>query len=143
MILAAEIVAAAEPAPRYVQKINLPDAAEIVVIAEGEFEPRSVGSYTLRIYSGANPKFPLDDYVTGIIRPRSGTVEEVRFDDLDGDGRAEIIVMIRSVGTGGFLAADVFAYTDKSLKLFATLNGLAKDSDPIAELKERVRKRLQ
>src|SRR5215510_2097588 len=141
MILAAEFVTAAESDLRYIRKINLPGAQEIVVVAEGEFEPRSIGSYTLRIYSGANPEFSMDDYVAGLVRPRNGSVEVVRFYDFDGDGRAEIVVVIRSVGTGGYLSADVFAYGNKLLKLVATVSDLPKDSDLLTEIKERMNKR--
>jgi hypothetical protein len=32
------------------------------VVAEGDLEPRSIGSYSVRIY-GANPEYPTDDYI--------------------------------------------------------------------------------
>lgn len=138
IILAAKIVAAAEPDSHYVQKTNLPDGPEIIVVAEGEFEARSVGSYTLRIYSRANPSFPLDDYVAGLLRPRNGSIEEVRFHDFDGDGRAEIMIVIRSAGSGGYLSADVFAYREKSLRLVASVSDLPKDADLVAKIKQTI-----
>jgi len=138
LILTAEIGVASQAETRYVKQNKYPGSSEIVVVAEGEFEPRSVGSYTLRIYSGANPKFALDDYVTGLVRPRNGSVEEVKFHDFDGDGRAEIMVVIRSVGTGGYLSADLFAYTADTLKLLGSVSDLSKGADLVSALKKKL-----
>jgi PliI/PliC-like inhibitor of I-type lysozyme len=38
---------------RLVKKFQIPGSTEVVVVAEGDFEPRSTGSYSLRIYGGA------------------------------------------------------------------------------------------
>lgn len=127
------------PESRYVEKTRVPGAQQVIVVAEGEFEPRSVGSYTLRLYSGVPAKFPTDRFVTGVVRPRDGTIESVRFADLDSDGRAEIIVAIRSAGTGGYLSADAFSFSDTSLRLVAAVAGLDKRADPIDALRDKIR----
>lgn len=124
--------------PRYVEKIPIPGAHEVVVVAEGEFEPRSVGSYSLRLYSGVPAEFPTDRFLAGIIRPRNGTLESVKFSDLDGDGRAEIIVAVRSAGSGGYLSADAFRFEGASLQLLATVSGLGKHADPVDALRKNV-----
>lgn len=141
LILSAKILLAEEQDQRFVKKIRFPDAKEFVVIAEGEFEPRSIGSYSLRIYSGLNPDFPLDDYVDGLVQSRDGGIEQVQFHDFDGDGRAEIVVIIRSAGSGAYLSADVFGYAKKSLKLVASLSGFPKNGDLFRALTEELTKK--
>jgi hypothetical protein len=137
--LAGKIVLAAEHGFRFVEKTKFPDAPEILVVAEGDFEPRSIGSYSVRIYSGANPDFPVDEYVIGVIRPRDGVIERVQFQDL-GRGVPETIVIIRSAGSRGYLSADAFSYAGKSLKLVASVAGLARDADPIPALIQEIKK---
>src|SRR5262245_21657751 len=105
--LASKSALAAERDVRFIEKAKFPDAPEILVVAEGDFEPKSVGSYSVRVYSGANPDFPVDEYVAGVVRPRAGAIERVQFQDL-GRGVPEIIVIIRSAGSGGYLSADAF-----------------------------------
>jgi hypothetical protein len=121
---------------RIVKKV-LPRTSTVVVVAQGEFEPRSVGSYTVRTYTGINSQFPYDDFMSGIVRPRDGTVEDVLFSDLDGDGSPEIIVTIRSAGTGSYLSADVFRLHDTALLHIASVSRLAKDADPVRALKTK------
>jgi PliI/PliC-like inhibitor of I-type lysozyme len=117
--------------------------ASIVVVAEGDFEPRSVGSYSLRAYAGTNPRFPYDIFLAGTVRPRDGTVEDVRFSDVDRDGSPEIIVVIRSAGTGGYLSADAFQLHGTVLTLLEAVSGLAKDADPIRALEAKLANRAE
>jgi Periplasmic lysozyme inhibitor of I-type lysozyme len=63
---------------RFVKKFQFPGSAEVVVVAEGDFEPRGSG---IRVYGGTSKKFPTDDFVLGLVRPRNGIVEAVRFDE--------------------------------------------------------------
>ena len=114
-------------------------SGKIAVVTEGKGEPRSVGSYSLRIYSATNPAFPYDDFIVGIVRPRDGFVERVAVHDIDEDGTAEIIVIIRNVGTGSYLSADAIQYRDKSLRLLGSVGGLEKDENPILALKKAYR----
>ncbi|MNZ89914.1 hypothetical protein D3C78_1088560 [compost metagenome] len=110
----------------------------MVIVAEGQFEPRSVGSYSVRIYAGANPRFPYDDFIAGTVRPRAGAVEKVLFADVNGDRSPEILVIIRSAGTGGYLSADAFHFQGSTLSLVESVAGLAKDADPIRALEAKL-----
>ena len=53
----------------------------IVVVEENTLEPRSVGSYNVRLYGGRDPRFPYDDFVAGILVPRDGTIESANLLD--------------------------------------------------------------
>jgi hypothetical protein len=131
----AGVVFGAETNVRFVKKFQIPGSPEVVVVAEGDYEPRSIGSYALRVYGGSSKKFPTDDFVVGLVRPRSGTVQAVKFEDIDSDGNPEVVVIIRSVGTGGHLSADAFGYRTGSLKLVASVSDLDKKADPVKALR--------
>jgi PliI/PliC-like inhibitor of I-type lysozyme len=137
ILLAASTAPASDDAARIVRKV-LPGTSTLVVVAEGQFEPRSVGSYSVRIYGGANPRFPYDDFIAGIVRPRNGAVENVLFSDVNGDGSPEIVVVIRSAGTGGYRSADAIHFQGATLSLIESVAGLAKDADPIRALAAKV-----
>ena len=78
----------------------------IISIAEGENEPRSIGSYTIKLYSLRNTEFPYDNFLTGVVRPRDGTIEKVVIQDITGDKKPEITISIRCAGSGGYLSVD-------------------------------------
>lgn len=77
----------------------------------------------------------------GIVRPRDGTVENVMLADIDGDQRPEIIVVVRSTGTGGYLSAQAFAFDKQRLIFRVAVEGLQPDAEPIAALRNSIRKR--
>ena len=137
LLLAGGLVYASDQLPRFVNKFLIPGSSEIVVVAEVDFEPRSIGSYALSVYGGTSKEFPLDDFIVGLIRPRNGAVEAVRFDDLDGDKTPEIVVIMRSVGSGGYVSADAFRYESRSLQLIASVSDLDKGADPLKALREK------
>lgn len=112
--------------------------ARRAVVAEGDFEARSLGSYSIRLYDLVDPQFPYDRYLAGRVMPRQGTLEAVRWEDLDGDRRPELVVIVRSVGTGGFLHADAFVESGTTLKLVATAQGLPKDADASSALRSKL-----
>ena len=120
---------------RFVKKFQIPGSTEIVVVAEGDLEPRSIGSYALRLYRGRSYKFPTDDFVAGLVRRRHGMIEAVRFNDINGDGKPEIVVLIRAAGSGGYVSADAFRHRKGSLKLIAAVSGLDKRVDPVSALR--------
>src|SRR5512139_4019353 len=80
----------AETNLRFAKWLHFPGRPEVVSVAEGDFEPRSIGSYALRVYGGAAKMSPTDDFVAGVIRPRNGTVESVRFASITGSEIPEI-----------------------------------------------------
>jgi len=136
-VLLGRVLAAQEE--RYVGKHTLPDGRSVLV-AEGELEPRSIGSYSLRMYGSRNPEFPMDDFLGGIICPRDGTIEKVMSADIDGDEIPELIVVIRNAGTGGYLSADAFNCREKKPILKASAGGLKRDADVVAALRAQCRR---
>jgi len=124
---------------RYVKQHLLP-TGQVVVVAEGDLEPRSIGSYTVRVYSNDRPEYPTDDFVCGLVQSRDGSVENVIFADVDRDSIKEIIVTIRSVGTGSYLSADAFAFKDKRLARIGAVSGLPKDADCVSALVNAIKK---
>jgi len=126
-----------EPNPnRFIQKIILPSGV-MAVVAEGDYEPRSLGSYSVRLYRVRSAEAPFDDFVTGIIRPRpNGSIKEVTLADIDGDSHDDdIVVIFRSVGTGSFLSAEAFALDWNGLALVASVQDLRRDADLVAALR--------
>jgi hypothetical protein len=136
MALVVATAYAAESESRFARIFEIANSPEVVVITEGDFEGRSSGSYAVRIYGGSSQKYSLDDFVTGTIRPRDGAIERVKVDSIGRGNEIEIIVVMRSVGTGGYLSADAFRYGAKSLVLVASVAGLDKRADPTAALRE-------
>ena len=122
---------------RFAKWFQFPGRPEVVTVTEGDFEPRSIGSYALRVYGGAAKKFPTDDFVAGVIRPRNGTIESVKFASVTGAEVPEIVVITRSVGSGGYLSADAFRYRDRALEWLVTVSDLDKAADPIRALRDK------
>jgi Periplasmic lysozyme inhibitor of I-type lysozyme len=95
-LLAATTLHAAAP-DRFVQKVRL-SSELIAVVAEGDFEARSIGSFSVRLYSSRNA-LPGDDttfLIAGSIRERGGFIERFELADVDADGQGEIIVIVRA-----------------------------------------------
>ncbi len=126
---------------RIVKTATYPQTKGIAVVAEGDLEPRSIGSYSLRLYAKNDPAFPYDDFIAGIVQPRDGSIESIRFADLDRDGAPEIVVVMRAAGSGGFLSADAFRVQASSLTLLTSVSGIEGDADPLRALASKVDKR--
>ena len=120
---------------RFVSKLTLP-TGETVVVAEGDFEARSVGSFSVRLYEAAVAPDDTTFFTSGLIRSRDGVIEKVILADVDGDQRQEIVVIVRSVGTGSYLSAHAFAIAKGKLCFRAVVEGLAADADPVAALRK-------
>lgn len=124
----------AESGPRFVQKLALPGGF-VAVVAEGDFEARSIGSYSVRVYTNESAQ-PGDDttfFAAGLVRERDGTVEKVLLADI-GAGPS-LVVTMRSAGSGGYLSADAYTIGKGTIALRASVAGLPADADPVAALK--------
>ena len=67
-------------------------------------------------------------------------VEKVMLADIDEDQRQEIVVAVRSVGTGSYLSAHAFTVAKGKLVFCAAVEGLAANSDPVAALRKAGKK---
>jgi hypothetical protein len=103
-------------------------------------EPRSIGSYSIRIYSNEDKKFPTDDFICGIIETRDGSVENVTFADINQDKIKELIVTLRCVGASSTLSADAYSFKDNQLVKVATLSDQPKDADCVKALISQCKK---
>lgn len=121
-------------AASFVGVYHLPHAPRVVAIREGGDEPPGRGSYAVRIYGGTDPQRPRADFIAGTVRGRSGRIEEVAFRDLDGDGRDEILVLLRAPGSAGRRAADALGYRNGLVFLVESVTDLAPGTDPVAAL---------
>jgi hypothetical protein len=135
LLLANAVIASANPDGAFVDDIILPDG-KVVVVAEARLEPRSIGSYSIRLYSGTDPEYPYDDFLTGVVVPRDGTVERIGLADIDGDGVAELVVVTRSVGSGSYGSARAFSVTAEDITQVVQVEGIAPDRDPVEQLKD-------
>lgn len=101
---------------RFVQQLKLPDG-HIIMVAEGDQEPRSTGSYAIRLYSGAQPEFPTDDFLYGTMRKRDGSIKHVELDFKESKTNPAIVIVIESAGTGDYLSVDKFKVNNNQLHL--------------------------
>jgi hypothetical protein len=134
------VILSAGETERFVQKVKLP-SGQTVVVAEGDFEPRSIGSYSVRLYSTENPPFPTDNFLAGVVHKRDGAIEKILRADIDGDSSQEVVVVVRCVGSGSYLSAQAFSIGETSVALCAAVAGLKPDVNPISALKQRASKK--
>ena len=121
---------------RFVEKIKIPSGL-MVVVSEGEFEARSIGSFSIRLYQAASKGNETTFFTNGVIRNRDGFIEKVVLSDVNGDDQPEVIVIIRSVGTGNYLSAYAFTINKhQELVLISNVEGLQSKTDPIVVLKK-------
>lgn len=131
----------AEPIGYFVQKLALP-SGQTAVVAEGDFEARSIGSYSVRIYSrqSGQPDDNTTFFSSGLIRARDGTVEKVFLAELGNDDPPSLVVAIRTAGSGGYLSADAFTVVKNTVVLRASVSGLAANADPVVALKSTLQR---
>jgi hypothetical protein len=124
---------------RYVKKIRISKELTVVV-AEGDFEPRSIGSFTVRFYRAdddeAKRGLDVDDFAGGILLERDGQIEKVELLDLDGDSTNELIISVRSAGSGGYLSGFALGLKGKSVQILAQDLGMLQDADVASELRK-------
>ena len=86
----------------------------------------------MRLYGGDCREFPYDDFQDGLIRARpNGIVEVVIVKDLDGDKLAEVLVSMRSVGTGSARSVDAYRIIGKKIRLAGSVVSLNPRADAI------------
>ena len=136
LLLSAAVSAAAEE--RFVAKLQLP-TGQTVVVAEGDFEARSMGRFSVLLYQAAEAADATTFFVAGLVSPRDGGVESVTLADINGDQQPEIIVTARSAGSGGYLTAYAFTFSQDTLVLQATVEGLNPGTDPTIALRNAKR----
>lgn len=128
---------------RVVRRLRF-DRRLAVVVAEGDFEARSLGSYSVRVYRVDTASQPDDEttfFAFGTVRPRDGSVERVwRADALRIGNVPALVVSTRSAGRGRYLSADAFELTPREIRLRATVSGLRPDADPVAALARKLKR---
>ena len=135
----ASVTLYAEASDRFIKKVKLP-SGQTAVVAEGAFEARSVGSFSVRLYEAAPPEDETTFFTAGLIRARDGAVHKVVVADMDGDRKPEIIVIARSVGTGSYISAYAFSFDNTKLNFLAAVEGLPPKADPVKALRKSRRK---
>jgi hypothetical protein len=138
-VVMASSVCAAEDS-RFISQVKL-SSGETVVVAEGDKEARSTGSFSVRLYDAAEPADATTFFTSGLIEERDGTVDKVTLADVDGDKEEEIVVQIRSAGTGGYLSAYAFGAKEKMLRAKGKVQDLAADADVVVALKDSLRRK--
>ncbi|AVP93382.1 MULTISPECIES: PliI family lysozyme inhibitor of I-type lysozyme [Aeromonas] len=124
-----------QAAEGFFQQLTLP-TGQVLTVSEGRGEPASTGSYDVRLYSGANPEFPLDQFIDGKVMPRDGSIKALKLLDLNGDKQPELIVLVESAGSGSYQSADAFTINaQEGLESFNHVEGLAPSDDVIQALK--------
>ncbi|MDA7641136.1 PliI family lysozyme inhibitor of I-type lysozyme [Opitutaceae bacterium] len=106
-----------------------------LVVEESSDEPKSIGSYSIRLYNLTNPDFPTDNFVSGIVRGRDGTIQSIEKADINKDGEEDLVVLIRSAGSGGYLQAEAFQCIGGGVEVIASVL----DLDPKAKYLEELR----
>ena len=123
---------------RFIAKLALP-TGQTVVVAEGEFEARSIGSFSVRLYDAAPIPDETTFFTSGLVRPRDGTVEKAITADINGDGKVEIVVIIRSAGSGGYQSVQAVAVAKNQLVFMAGLEDLEASADPVEALRRSLK----
>jgi hypothetical protein len=110
-----------------------------LIVEDGRLEDPGQGSYTIKLNKWMDhSSWPAGSFYSGIVRPRDGTVENVLFVDLD--GKKDVVVTIRSIGTGGYLDADAFAVDGKKLVLLGKVTNLKPDQNVVEALTREIGK---
>jgi hypothetical protein len=134
LLLLADGALAAADSARFIAQVKLP-SGQTVVVAEGDFEARSLGSFSLRLYEAAGPEDATTFFSAGVVCARDGSIERVVVADVTGDSQPEVVVIVRSVGTGGYLSAQAFTIAAQQLSLQSKVVDLPADADPVAALR--------
>jgi hypothetical protein len=127
---------------KFLKKVALSEK-RTAVIATGDLEACSLGSYTVRIYSSENVQ-PGDDttfYRFGLLQERNGTVEDTFLANLGPRVPTSLIVRIRSVGSGGYVSARAYVINKNGIHLVAAVSDQQPQTDLVAALKRQLARR--
>ena len=118
----------------YVQTVVLPQG-EMVVVADGEFEPENQGSYSVRLYAPETAQNRFAKLLDGIICQReNGGIEDVLVEDLAGDGKDEIVVLFRNTAKNDVLAAEAFRVVHHKIQRVVSVANQAANADVVTLL---------
>ena len=136
---AALLASTAFAGERFAQPVTLAKGL-VVVVAEGDLEARSMGSYTVRAYfdPAASPGNETTFYTAGLVRPREGTVRLAAPLQMPGHPRPLLMVVTQSAGSGGYLSAEAFAVEPRAVRLLARASDLPPAEDPATHLRRRL-----
>ena len=135
----AALASAAWSAERFTQPVPLGKGL-VAVVAEGDLEARSIGSYSVRAYfdEQASPGNETTFYTAGLVRPRDGTVRSAKPLEMPGRPHPVLMVVMQSAGSGGFLSADALVVEPRAVRLLARVSDLPPSEDPAAHLRRRL-----
>ncbi len=136
LVLAATTLHAAG-SERFVRQLELP-SGQMLRVAEGEQEPRSIGSFSVLLYDILPGRPETRLFVSGLVVPRDGTLESAGLVPVDADARPELVVRIRSAGSGSYLSAHAFTIDRSGLHQLVSVAGLPPDADAVAALRSRL-----
>lgn len=122
---------------RFVRQLELP-SGQLLRVAEGEQEPRSIGSFSVLLYDTLPGRPDTRLFVSGLVVPRDGTLESAGLVPVDADARPELVVRIRSAGSGSYLSAHAFMIERNGLRQLVSVAGLPPDADAVAALRSRL-----
>ena len=133
------VAVGATTADRFTQTVPLTQGL-VAVVAEGDLEARSMGSYTVRAYFDAEASSGNETtfYAAGLVRPRDGTVRSASALALPGRPRPLLMVVMQSAGSGGYLSAEAFAVEPRAVRLLARVSDLGPAEDPATHLRRRL-----
>ncbi|MGL4714353.1 MAG: PliI family lysozyme inhibitor of I-type lysozyme [Aeromonas sp.] len=132
-LLALPLAAQAEQG--FSKQLTLP-SGQVIRVAQGAGEPASIGSYDVRLYSGQNAEFPLDEFQDGKVMARNGFIRALELVDLNGDQQPELVVIIESAGSGSYQDADAYTINSQGeLEIFNQVKELEPTEDVIKALK--------
>ncbi|BFM13156.1 hypothetical protein R50072_33090 [Simiduia litorea] len=110
-----------------------------VVVEEGRGEPKSIGSYSVRVYQNSDQGNMRDFFVTGLIFARDGFLKQAELADIDDDGQLDLVVVFESAGSGSYVTAHAWRFVDDKLSSIAIVEGLAVGADVNAALKTQIK----
>ena len=97
---------------RFVGRVALRDGF-VCVVAEGDLEPRSIGTFAVRAYRDLD----VGDYVAGVITPRNGFVKAAYRPSRDPAGSDEIVVEVETAGSGRYVETLIFDFDARARSL--------------------------